>query len=162
MVDDAHGIGVLGEQGRGTCNHFGLTDDVHLIMGTFSKSLASVGGFVASDADTIHYIQHQARVADLLGEPAARVGRLGGGRRRRHARRRLAARGALAQHRIMLERLQEAGFDTGPSETPIIPAVVGEDMTAFDVRAAASRRACSSTRSSRPPWNQGNALIRLA
>ncbi|MCA9277401.1 MAG: aminotransferase class I/II-fold pyridoxal phosphate-dependent enzyme, partial [Phycisphaerales bacterium] len=61
MVDDAHGVGVLGDHGRGTCNHFGLTDDVELIMGTFSKSLASVGGFVAGSAEVIHYIQHIAR-----------------------------------------------------------------------------------------------------
>jgi len=61
MVDEAHGIGVLGKQGRGTCNHFGVSDDVDLIMGTFSKSFASIGGFIASDKDTINYLRHHSR-----------------------------------------------------------------------------------------------------
>ena len=61
MVDEAHGIGVLGRCGRGTCDHFGVTSDVDLIMGTFSKSLASLGGFIASDHDTINYLRHHAR-----------------------------------------------------------------------------------------------------
>lgn len=61
MVDEAHGIGVLGQCGRGTCDHFGVTSDVDLIMGTFSKSLASLGGFIASDRDTINYLRHHAR-----------------------------------------------------------------------------------------------------
>src|SRR5205807_3736322 len=61
MVDDAHSIGVLGRNGSGTASHFGLTDKVHLIMGTFSKSLASLGGFIASDAATIDYLTHEFR-----------------------------------------------------------------------------------------------------
>ena len=61
MVDEAHSIGVFGRQGRGTCDHFGVTDDVDLIMGTFSKSLASIGGFIASDKDTVNYLRHHAR-----------------------------------------------------------------------------------------------------
>jgi 8-amino-7-oxononanoate synthase len=61
MVDEAHGIGVLGNQGRGTCDHFGVTDDVDLVMGTFSKSFASLGGFIASDRDTINYLRHHTR-----------------------------------------------------------------------------------------------------
>ena len=61
MVDEAHGLGVFGEQGRGVCHHFGLQDEVDVIMGTFSKSLASIGGFVASDWDTINYLRHTSR-----------------------------------------------------------------------------------------------------
>ena len=61
MVDDAHAIGVLGKNGAGTASHFGLTDQVHLIMGTFSKSLASLGGFIGSDAETIDYLKHHSR-----------------------------------------------------------------------------------------------------
>ena len=81
MVDDAHAIGVLGEQGAGTANHFGLTDKVQLIMGTFSKSLASLGGFIAADAETIDYLKHHSRAADLQRqhEPGQR------GRRARRA-----------------------------------------------------------------------------
>jgi 8-amino-7-oxononanoate synthase len=61
MVDEAHGIGVFGEGGRGTCNHFGVTDDVDLIMGTFSKSFASLGGFIATDEVTANYLRHNSR-----------------------------------------------------------------------------------------------------
>ena len=61
MVDEAHGLGVFGKQGRGVCDHFGLTDEVDLIMGTFSKSLASIGGFIAGDKDTINFIRHNCR-----------------------------------------------------------------------------------------------------
>ena len=61
MVDEAHGIGVFGRNGRGVCDHFGLTHEVDLIMGTFSKSLASVGGFIAADKTTINYLRHTAR-----------------------------------------------------------------------------------------------------
>ena len=70
MVDDAHGIGVLGKNGAGTSNHFGLTDDVHIIMGTFSKSLASLGGFVASDEDTIEFLKHTARALIKTSYPS--------------------------------------------------------------------------------------------
>ena len=61
MVDEAHGLGVLASRGRGVCDHFGLTDEVDLIMGTFSKSLASIGGFIASDKDTINFLRHNCR-----------------------------------------------------------------------------------------------------
>ncbi|MDD2437374.1 MAG: aminotransferase class I/II-fold pyridoxal phosphate-dependent enzyme, partial [Massilibacteroides sp.] len=73
MVDEAHGIGVLGKQGRGTCNHFGVTDDVDLIMGTFSKSFASIGGFIASDKETINYLRHNSRsyIFSASNTPAA-------------------------------------------------------------------------------------------
>ena len=131
MVDDAHGVGVLGDHGRGTCQHFGVTGDVDLIMGTFSKSLASVGGFVAGDADTIHYVQHIARALMFSASmPPASVASVSAAvdvmleETWRH-------KALWHNNDIMRERLDDAGFDTGPSETPIIPAVVGEDMTAF-------------------------------
>ena len=69
MVDDAHGIGVLGKTGRGTAEHFGLEDRVELIMGTYSKSLASIGGFISGDADIIHYIKHHARSLIFSASP---------------------------------------------------------------------------------------------
>ena len=73
MVDEAHGIGVFGDHGRGVCDHFGLTDEVDLIMGTFSKSLASIGGFIASDADTINFLRHTCRtyIFSASNTPAA-------------------------------------------------------------------------------------------
>ena len=162
MVDDAHGIGVLGTQGRGTANHFGLTDKVHLIMGTFSKSLASVGGFIASDAETVHFIQHMARSLIFSASmPPASVAAVS------------AAvdvmleeewRGAALWRntRIMLERLQEAGFDTGPSQTPIIPVVVGEDVVAFQMCRRLFEEGVFVNSVISPAVEKGNALIRLS
>ena len=77
MVDDAHGIGVLGKTGRGTAEHFGLEKDVDVIMGTYSKSLASIGGFVAADEDVIHYMKHTLTAAHFQCEPSARLRGLG-------------------------------------------------------------------------------------
>ena len=73
MVDEAHGLGVFGKQGRGVCDHFGVTDDIDLIMGTFSKSLASIGGFVAGDASVINWLRHNARsyIFQASNTPAA-------------------------------------------------------------------------------------------
>jgi 8-amino-7-oxononanoate synthase len=73
MVDEAHSIGVFGEQGKGICNHFGLTDQVDIIMGTFSKSLASIGGFIATDAVTANFLRHNARpyIFSASASPAA-------------------------------------------------------------------------------------------
>jgi 8-amino-7-oxononanoate synthase len=162
MVDDAHGVGVMGEQGRGTCNHFGLTDDVHLIVGTFSKSLASVGGFVASDADTIHYIQHLARVMIFSASPPpASVASVSAAvdvmleEDWRHE--------ALWRNtHIMMERLQAAGFDTGPSETPIIPIVVGDDTKAYRMCVRCWEEGVFVNPIVSPAVEQGNALLRLS
>jgi len=162
MVDDAHGVGVLGDHGRGTCQHFGLVDDVHLIMGTFSKSLASVGGFVAGDADTIHYIQHIARALMFSASmPPASVASVSAAvdvmleETWRHE--------ALWRNNdIMRERLKDAGFDTGPSETPIIPAVVGEDMVAFQMCRRLIDEGVFVNPVVSPAVDQGNALIRLS
>jgi 8-amino-7-oxononanoate synthase len=162
MVDDAHGVGVLGDHGRGTCNHFGLTDRVGLIMGTFSKSLASVGGFVAGDADVMHYIQHTARALMFSASmPPASVASVSAAvdimqeETWRHD--------ALWRNNdIMRERLKDAGFDTGPSETPIIPAVVGEDMTAFIMCTRLAEEGVFVNPVVSPAVDVGNALIRLS
>jgi 8-amino-7-oxononanoate synthase len=127
MVDDAHGMGVTGG-GRGTSAHFGLTDQVDLIMGTFSKSFASVGGFIAGDADVIHYIQHKARsliFSAALPAPNAAAA--------------LAALNIMeteSQHveqlwdnaEYMRKGLRELGYNTGNSNTPIIPVILGADF----------------------------------
>jgi 8-amino-7-oxononanoate synthase len=127
LVDDAHAIGVLGG-GQGTCAHFGVTDDVDLIMGTFSKSFASMGGFIAGDDDIIHYIEHHARAfmfsAALTPPNVAAV---------------LAALDVMIEEPERIDRLNqigermrkaysELGFNIGPSQTPIIPIVIGEDL----------------------------------
>jgi len=132
MVDDAHASGVLGPNGQGAAAHFGVTDEVGLIMGTFSKSFASLGGFIAGDALLIDYIKHNSRpfiFSAAMAPPS--VG---------------AALGALdvmesePQHRERLwdiaRRMQagyrELGFDTGTSETPVIPIILGEEMLVFE------------------------------
>jgi 8-amino-7-oxononanoate synthase len=162
MVDDAHGVGVLGDHGRGTCNHFGLTDKAGLIMGTFSKSLASVGGFVAGDADVMHYIQHTARALMFSASmPPGSVASVSAAvdimleESWRHE--------ALWRNNdIMRARLKDAGFNTGPSETPIIPAVVGEDMTAFVMCTRLAEEGVFVNPVVSPAVDQGNALIRLS
>ena len=131
MVDDAHGLGVMGHLGRGTCDHFGMTDEVDLIMGTFSKSLATIGGFIATDHTTANWLKHNARSlifsASIAPANAAAV---------------LAALELIqseperidkvwANTRYAKGMLDELGFDTGHSETPIIPIYVRDVEKTF-------------------------------
>jgi 8-amino-7-oxononanoate synthase len=131
MVDDAHGLGVFGAQGRGTPEHFGLEREVDLLMGTFSKSLASVGGFIAGDESVVDYIRHNARSQIFSAAPpptsaAAALQALAIIEREPERREKL-----WANTRYMKQALDSLGFDTGPSESPIIPIVIGEDVTTF-------------------------------
>ncbi len=133
MVDDAHGLGVLGPTGRGTCEHFGLEEDVDLIMGTFSKSLASVGGFIAGNATVIDYIKHTARTMIFSAAPppasvAAALATLD------IIDREPERRARLWQNTLFFrEGLKSLGLDTGNSETPVVPIVVGEDAVALEM-----------------------------
>lgn len=131
MVDDAHAIGVLGENGRGTAEHFGLEDDVDLVMGTFSKSFASLGGFIAGSDEVIHYIKHFARALIFSASmPPSAVAAC------------LAALDIIESEPERRKRLWEIayrmkkgyknmGFDIGPTKTPIIPIYIGDDMKCF-------------------------------
>lgn len=128
MVDDAHGVGVLGEGGRGSVEHFDLLDDVDLVMGTFSKSFASTGGFIAGDEEVIYFIKHTARAFLFSASippasAAAALAALDVIESEPDRRRRLWAN----THRMKSE-LTRLGFDTGHSETPIIPIIVGDDF----------------------------------
>ncbi len=130
MVDDAHSLGVLGG-GRGTAAHFGLTDEVDLIMGTFSKSFASLGGFIAGDETVIHYIKHTARSMIFSASippsnTAAALAALDVMRTEPERVRRLSQ---IAEK--MRSAYQQMGFNTGPSESPIIPIIIGDDMRTF-------------------------------
>jgi 8-amino-7-oxononanoate synthase len=131
LVDDAHGIGVMGKHGRGTCEHFGLENEVDLVMGTFSKSFASLGGFVAGDAKVISYIKHFARAlifsASITPASVATV---------------LATLSIIENEPQRLKRLwdishkmkrefEAMGYSTGATETPIIPLMIGDDERAF-------------------------------
>ncbi len=124
MVDDAHGLGVLGAGGSGTASHFGLTDDVDLIMGTFSKSLASIGGFIAASERVINYLMHHARpfIFSASASPASVAAALGALDVMRDEPERIER--VWANARFLKRGFNELGFDTGNSETPIIPIVV--------------------------------------
>lgn len=162
LVDDAHGIGVLGKTGRGTAEHFGLENEVDLIMGTYSKSLASIGGFIAGNADVIHYIKHFARAlifsaspppasiaavsaaVDIIENEPERIERL------------------WKNTQKMLKGFKELGFDLGPSETPIIPIIVGEDETAFKSVMMLQEEGVFANVAVSPAVPPGKALIRTS
>jgi 8-amino-7-oxononanoate synthase len=131
MVDDAHGIGVFGDMGRGTSEHFGIEDEVDLVMGTFSKSLATIGGFIAGRADVVDFIRHEARSAIFSAAPpppsmAAAIKALEIIEREPERRKNL-----WENARFMKREFETLGFDTGLSASPVIPLVVGEDIAAF-------------------------------
>jgi 7-keto-8-aminopelargonate synthetase-like enzyme len=131
MIDDAHALGVLGHQGRGTADHFGLTDKVDLIMGTFSKSFGSLGGFIASDFETINYLKHNARSLIFSASmPPSNVASVS------KAIDIMLEEPERIQHLWDLsnyarKQFKERGFDTGKSETPIIPLFVRSSEKAF-------------------------------
>ena len=133
MVDEAHGLGVFGKQGRGVCDHFGLTDEVDLIMGTFSKSLASIGGFIASDKDTINFLRHNCRtyIFSASDTPAATAAAL-------EALHILQEEPSRLEHlwdvtNYALKRFKEEGFEIGDTESPIIPLYVRDIEKTFMV-----------------------------
>jgi 8-amino-7-oxononanoate synthase len=131
MVDDAHGIGVLGKTGRGTVEHFGLEKEVDIIMGTYSKSLASIGGFVAASEEVIHYIKHTSRPLIFSASPppasvAAVIAALDIVDQEPERREQL-----WHNTNKMMKAFKQMGFDTGAAETPIIPLVMGEMECAF-------------------------------
>ncbi len=131
MVDDAHGIGVLGKTGRGTAEYFGVEKDVDVLMGTYSKSMASIGGFVAASEEVIHYMKHTSRpLIFSASPPPASVASV------------IAALDVIDQEPERRERLwrnthkmmqayKQMGYDTGVSETPIVPLLMGEMERAF-------------------------------
>ncbi len=162
MVDDAHAVGVLGELGRGTASHFNLVNDVNLIMGTFSKSFASLGGYIAGEEDVIHYLKHRSRALIFVASPPpAAIG---------------AALKALeimqteperqeklwANTKKMLKGFKELGYDTGIAETPIIPLVIGDDMVCFKFWRALSDAGIFVNPVVHPAVPHGRALIRTS
>ena len=124
MVDEAHGIGVFGKQGRGVCDHFGLTDEVDLIMGTFSKSMASIGGFIAGDKDTINYLRHTCRsyIFSASNAPAATAAALEALHIIKAEPERMERLWDVTNY--ALKRFREEGFEIGDTESPIIPLYV--------------------------------------
>jgi len=162
MVDDAHALGVIGRQGAGTASHFGLTDQVQLIMGTFSKSLASLGGFIASDASTIDFLRHNARalmfsasmspanaaaaqaaVEIMVTEPD-RLARLWHNTRR------------------MKQGLRALGFDLGEWGTPILPVYVRDFLSTFQMCKRLSEEGIFVNPIASPAVPVGQELLRLS
>ena len=133
MVDEAHGLGVFGRQGRGVCDHFGLTDEVDLIMGTFSKSLASIGGFIAADKVIINYLRHTSRtyIFSASATPAATASALEALHIIQQEPERIAALWEVTNY--ALAKFREAGFEIGETESPIIPLYVRDLEKTFTV-----------------------------
>jgi 8-amino-7-oxononanoate synthase len=133
MIDDAHSLGILGENGSGTASHFGLTDKVDLIMGTFSKSMASLGGFIAADKEVINFIKHNSRslIFSASMTPSSTAAVLASIEIMENEPERIRHLWELTAY--ARERFQEAGFDTGKSETPIIPLFIRDDIKALEI-----------------------------
>jgi 7-keto-8-aminopelargonate synthetase-like enzyme len=126
MVDDAHAMGVLGG-GRGTAAHFGLTDETDLIMSTFSKSFASIGGFIAGDDDIIHYIKHHARslIFSASIPPSCAAAALAALHIMRDEPELIQRVNDVGAH--MRNCLRQLGFNIGNSQSPIVPIIIGDD-----------------------------------
>ncbi|MBI3075417.1 MAG: aminotransferase class I/II-fold pyridoxal phosphate-dependent enzyme [Deltaproteobacteria bacterium] len=162
MVDDAHAIGVLGAHGRGTAEHSGVEDQVDIVMGTFSKSFASLGGFIASDTDVIEYVKHHGRsMIFSAAMPPAAVATV------------LAALDIIEQEperrewlwanvRKMKEGLARLGFDTGTSQTPIIPIIIGDDLKTFRLWRALLENGVYTNAAISPAVPPGMSLLRTS
>jgi 8-amino-7-oxononanoate synthase len=133
MVDDAHSLGVIGKNGSGTASHFGLTDKVDLIMGTFSKSFASLGGFIAADKEVINFIKHNSRslIFSASMTPASAASVLAAIEIMENEPERIKHLWDITSY--ALKGFKAAGFDTGKSETPIIPLFIRDDIKALQL-----------------------------
>jgi len=162
MVDDAHGLGVFGEHGRGTPEHFGVEDEVDLVMGTFSKSLAAIGGFIAGTADVIDYIKHEARseIFSAAPPPASVAAAL---KAVEIIEREPERRKQLWENTIYMKReFANLGYDTGESASPVIPLVVGEDMAAFDMTIRLQEEGVFANPVVSPAVPPGRSMIRTS
>jgi 8-amino-7-oxononanoate synthase len=162
MVDDAHSLGVLGEHGRGTGEHYGLEHEVDLVMGTFSKSLAAIGGFVAGDDQVIEYIKHHARSEIFSAAPppsscAAVLKAIEIIEREPERRKQL-----WENTEYMKRELGGLGFDTGVSASPVIPMVVGDDLMAFTMASRLQDEGVFANPIITPAVPPGQAMIRTS
>jgi 8-amino-7-oxononanoate synthase len=162
MVDDAHGLGVFGENGRGTAEHFGLESEVDLTMGTFSKSLATVGGFISGTKQVIEYIKHHARsqiFSAAMPPPmaAAVIAALEIVKREPERRKQL-----WENTNYMKEELTNLGFDTGNSDSPVIPIVIGDEVTTFTMAMRLQEEGVFANAIVPPAVPQGEAVIRTS
>jgi len=161
-VDDAHALGVLGKRGEGTGHHFNLHQDVDLVMGTFSKSFASIGGFIAGSKDVIHYVKHKARpfIFSAAMSPASTATAL----------KCLEIMETEPQHienlrknaAYMSKNLKAMGYNTLNSQTPVIPLLIGDDAAAFSMTQSLAARGVFMTPVVRPAVPEGCALLRTS
>ncbi len=162
MVDDAHGVGVMGENGRGTAEQLGVEDETDLVMGTFSKSLAAVGGFVAGDRPVIEWVKHHARSLIFSAAPppasvASVIKAIEIIEREPERRQQL-----WDNTRYMKHEFTTLGFDTGESASPVIPLVVGDDMTAFRMTVRLQEEGVFANPVVSPAVPPGRAMIRTS
>jgi len=162
LIDDAHSIGVLGENGRGTAEHFHLEDKIDIVMGTFSKSFASLGGFIVAREEVIHYIKHFSRALIFSASPppaavAAVLATLEIIQEEPERRTRL-----WQITRRMHREFKNMGFDLGTSETPIIPIYIGDDMKTFQFWKELSEAGLFTNPIVSPAVQPGQALIRTS
>jgi len=161
-VDEAHSLGVLGRGGRGTVHHFGLNDDVDIVMGTFSKSLGSMGGFIAGDAQMIEFLKHRARcliftaalapavagavlrALEVMQEEPERIDRLWRNTRKMH------------------EGFKRIGFKIGTSQTPIVPILIGSEAKAFVFTQRLYEEGVFATPAIYPAVRYGEAIVRTS
>lgn len=162
LVDDAHGIGVLGATGRGTPEHFGLESEVDLVMGTFSKTFASIGGVVAGSKTVISYIKHQARplIFSAAATPAS-IASVLAILDMLETQPELRARLWAVTER-MRSGLRAMGYDTGPSQTPIIPVLIRDDEKCFMLWRLLREEGIFTTPVVYPAVGRGQSLIRTS
>ena len=162
IVDDAHASGVLGESGRGTAEHFGLENDVDMILGTFSKSFASVGGFVTGPREVVSYIKHKARPFIYTAAlPAMQMAA---------ALEALEIMDAEPEHReklwqnvaLLRSGMDRLGFDTMGSQTPIVPVLIGDDDRTMDVWKGLWDEGIFTTPALPPSVPVGHSIIRTS
>lgn len=162
MVDEAHGLGVFGRNGRGVCDHFGLTKEVDLIMGTFSKSLASIGGFIAADQVTIDSLRHTARtyIFSASSTPAATACAREALHIIQSEPERIAALWDVTNY--ALKKFRDAGFEIGDTESPIIPLYVRDINKTFVVVAQAFEAGVFINPVIPPACGPKDTLVRVA
>ncbi len=162
MIDEAHSLGIFGDHGEGICGHYGLSSEVDLIMGTFSKSLGSIGGFIAAEEAVIDYLKHHARTmiftAALPPVNAATVTKSIEILQREPDR----GKRALENANYVRENLISEGFDTGNSRTPVIPIIIGSDMKTFRVWKDLMNRGVYTNPIISPAVPEGRSMLRTS
>jgi 8-amino-7-oxononanoate synthase len=161
-VDEAHSLGVLGPKGRGAVHHFGLNDDVDIVMGTFSKSLGSMGGFIAGEAQMIEYLKHRARCFIFTASlaPAVAGGVLKALEIMQQEPERMEA--LWRNTRKMHEGFKSMGFKIGSTQTPIIPILIGSEAKAFIFTQRLYEEGIFATPAIYPAVRYGEAIVRTS